>query len=98
MAYMVLTPVVAVVVSWSRLRLCDLYIGYGLGQQYSKAVFRCGKAAYFRRKRRLDNGLKYFLDFLVGRERDIVDNWEVGKSRSVWPLGGLSGLSQAVVV
>ena len=38
-AYMVLTPVVAVVVSWSRLRLCDLYIGYGLGQQYSKAVF-----------------------------------------------------------
>ena len=99
-AYMVLTPVVAVVVSFAscRLRLCENNIGIAPSQQYSKAVFRCGKVAYLRRNRRLGNGLEYFLDFLVGRERDIVDTWEVGKSRSVWPLGGLSGLSQAVVV
>ena len=91
-AYMVLTPVVAVVVSWSRLRLCENNIGIVPGQQYSKAVFRCGKVAYLRRNRRLGNGLEYFLDFFVGRERDIVDNWEVGKSRSVWVLDGLAGL------
>ena len=94
MAYTVLTPVVAVVVSFAscRLRLCDLYIGYGLGQQYSKAVFRCGKVAYLRRNRRLGNGLEYFRKFFVGWERDSSDSWEVGKNRSVWPLGGLSGL------
>ena len=39
MAYTVLTPVVAVVVSWSRLRLCENNIGIVPGQQYSKAVF-----------------------------------------------------------
>ena len=81
-----------------RLRLCENNIGIAPRQQHTKAVFRCGKVAYFRRKRRLGNGLEYSGDFLLGRERDIVDNWEVGKNRSVWPLGGLSGLSQAVVV
>ena len=40
-AYMVLTPVVAVVVSFAscRLRLCENNIGIAPSQQYSKAVF-----------------------------------------------------------
>ena len=46
----------------------------------------------------LRSELKYFGYFFVGREWDIVDNWEVGKSRSVWVLDGLAGLSQVVVV
>ena len=98
MAYMVLTPVVTVVVSWSRLRPTGEQYRHRPRLSTHKGRIRCEIVAYLRRKRRRDNGIKYFLDFFVGRERDIVDNWEVGKSRSVWPLGGLSGLSQAVVV
>ena len=53
--------------------------------------------AYLRRNRRLGNGIKYFLDFLVGRERDIVGTWEVGKNSSVLALVGLSGFAQVAV-